>query len=1072
MRLATLELLSFGPFENERLVFDDGPSLELVVGPNEAGKTTALRAISALFYGIPERTRDDHRFRMPELRIGATITNKLGERLSFVRRKGRAATLTEPDAGAVIEDARLERMLGGISKDMFHSLFGLDYASLSAGAEALLAGRGEVGQSLFDAGGGRGAHDVLAKLRIECDELFKPAGKNQKINEAIGRLKVAKAKVASASMSGEVYERHVGQLETMQSEQAARARERQRLETYASSINRLLQVLPTLQKLATNERQQAELAETQHLPEAQLLPENARAERMGVEAEGQRAETAVRHLRADLAELEARSAELVAEAAAAGDLRAEDVHELDDLRSVVVAARKDLPRRRSDLAYLEADAKKILVEVGHRAGNGLEVARLDPVMEARIERLMAVRATLDGRLGPCRDEANTATTRLQLAEQRIAALPPAVNVDALGLATLHLRRQHTAQRTREAQFDESRERSRQASERARVGLEGLELAGEVPSEELLLRARAERDRRYAHALGERTDEAMKALAEAIDETDEVSDRLRRESERVSLRARFVAELAGSERERIVCEEAMGQLAEREKVLARELEAAMESVFAAARSAALGVPVADAFGSEGGRAESPGARTLSELLDRADVELTRHKANADERRELMRAKDARVAELAEAMQNRRAAEQDDEDARAALAHALGPLGLGSDSSLEEARELLRETRRCGEIGRKVRELHQRIAAMEAEEVRLVELVARLSSPGAIAMDDGLAAGDALLGRHRRAQEATAQLVRATSMKVAKARALRDADDILLRSQAKLTRLIAQAGAEDIAGRERAEDASQEKRKLLLDRAALEAELAQQGGGRSRAELTTVAAGVDIDAKRAELAEVESGLRHLGGEIDRNSGEIRDLTRVVAEGLAGQDEAQVAADLAQSCLAEIRGHAEKYVTCRLAAELLTQEIERYRSQNQGPVLSMANALFPRLTLGSFSGLRVDYTGAEAALVCVRPNGKDLAVDALSQGARDQLYLALRLASMTHFAHRREPMPFVLDDVLVHFDDARARAAFEVLFDAAQHLQLIFFTHHEHLVELARSVAASHRLHVHHLGKTAKP
>ena len=47
----------------------------------------------------------------------------------------------------------------------------------------------------------------------------------------------------------------------------------------------------------------------------------------------------------------------------------------------------------------------------------------------------------------------------------------------------------------------------------------------------------------------------------------------------------------------------------------------------------------------------------------------------------------------------------------------------------------------------------------------------------------------------------------------------------------------------------------------------------------------------------------------------------------------------------------------------------------------------------------------------------------------------------------------MPLVLDDVLIHFDDGRARAALRVLGEFAATTQVLFFTHHERLVELAR-------------------
>ena len=49
----------------------------------------------------------------------------------------------------------------------------------------------------------------------------------------------------------------------------------------------------------------------------------------------------------------------------------------------------------------------------------------------------------------------------------------------------------------------------------------------------------------------------------------------------------------------------------------------------------------------------------------------------------------------------------------------------------------------------------------------------------------------------------------------------------------------------------------------------------------------------------------------------------------------------------------------------------------------------------------------------------------------------------------------LPFLADDLFVNFDDDRARAGLEVLADLARSTQVLVFTHHSHLVELARSI-----------------
>jgi uncharacterized protein YhaN len=67
----------------------------------------------------------------------------------------------------------------------------------------------------------------------------------------------------------------------------------------------------------------------------------------------------------------------------------------------------------------------------------------------------------------------------------------------------------------------------------------------------------------------------------------------------------------------------------------------------------------------------------------------------------------------------------------------------------------------------------------------------------------------------------------------------------------------------------------------------------------------------------------------------------------------------------------------------------------------------------------------------------------------------------------------MPWVLDDVLVHFDDERSRAALEVLAEFSRDSQVLFFTHHTRTVELARRYISPDQVAIHVLtGSSLQP
>ena len=76
------------------------------------------------------------------------------------------------------------------------------------------------------------------------------------------------------------------------------------------------------------------------------------------------------------------------------------------------------------------------------------------------------------------------------------------------------------------------------------------------------------------------------------------------------------------------------------------------------------------------------------------------------------------------------------------------------------------------------------------------------------------------------------------------------------------------------------------------------------------------------------------------------------------------------------------------------------------------------------------------------------------------------AERIASLERYLERNPPLPLVLDDILIHFDDERATAAFEVLGELAARVQILFFTHHARDLTLAAGAIASQSLFRHSL------
>ena len=231
------------------------------------------------------------------------------------------------------------------------------------------------------------------------------------------------------------------------------------------------------------------------------------------------------------------------------------------------------------------------------------------------------------------------------------------------------------------------------------------------------------------------------------------------------------------------------------------------------------------------------------------------------------------------------------------------------------------------------------------------------------------------------------------------------------------------------------------------------LDQQGDGLAMDVLEEECRDVDIDQVRAREEESEGALKLLQEQLHEAVVAQTEAHRVF-QAIGADDAAAKAASDRQEALAAMREAAERYVRVRTSEMLLRWAIDRYRREKQGPLLKRAGELFQVLTLNSFERLEVAFDERENMhLTGVRPSGEVVAIPGLSTGTEDQLFLALRIAAVEDYLASAVAMPFVADDLFINFDPERAAAGFEVLGQLAERTQVLFYTHHPHLVDVAR-------------------
>jgi uncharacterized protein YhaN len=353
--------------------------------------------------------------------------------------------------------------------------------------------------------------------------------------------------------------------------------------------------------------------------------------------------------------------------------------------------------------------------------------------------------------------------------------------------------------------------------------------------------------------------------------------------------------------------------------------------------------------------------------------------------------------------------------------------------------------------------ERIDTMDADlaafNAMAKAVVARLDTPE-LADAEARVATRALYQRLRDAEASNQRWVAADESLSAASGQLDEAKKVVERIRAKVAPLLATAGVSTPVEAVPLVERSDRKRRLAAD-----VKLATDALTRDSDGLGLEAVVNEVDS--CELTQLSTDLATNADSLDEV--QLR-LTRLAEERLeaaqefmaiAGGKDAASAEARRQEALSEMADASERYVRVATAARLLTWAIDRYRDQKQGPMLARAGVIFSTLTIGRYSKLFVDYEKTPLSLSALRTDGRQVEVAGLSVGTRDQLYLALRLAALELHLAQSKALPFVADDLFINFDDERASAGLVALRELSARTQVLFLSHHDHLLPRVKQV-----------------
>ena len=197
------------------------------------------------------------------------------------------------------------------------------------------------------------------------------------------------------------------------------------------------------------------------------------------------------------------------------------------------------------------------------------------------------------------------------------------------------------------------------------------------------------------------------------------------------------------------------------------------------------------------------------------------------------------------------------------------------------------------------------------------------------------------------------------------------------------------------------------------------------------------------------EEQNRLMQLRGELMQEVKALGDDSRL--------DEVRLELNSIESEIGQLK---LKWQELGASTQMLELIRESYESKRQPETLLEASTYLEKLSDGKYTRIWTRMTGEE--LLVDNVNDESIAVDKLSRGTREAVFLSLRLALVGAYARRGALIPMVLDDVLVNFDGQRARNAAEVLYDFSRNgYQILMFTCHDHIRDIFHSLGADVRI-----------
>lgn len=248
---------------------------------------------------------------------------------------------------------------------------------------------------------------------------------------------------------------------------------------------------------------------------------------------------------------------------------------------------------------------------------------------------------------------------------------------------------------------------------------------------------------------------------------------------------------------------------------------------------------------------------------------------------------------------------------------------------------------------------------------------------------------------------------------------------------------------------------ERKRLAEEIGTYEKNLRRISGETDISALKKKLKGLKLEEIKNEKDELAAKARDIEIDLEELRNRKAELKQAIETIKSADDIARLRSE-EESVLSEIRQSAFDWAKYAAAKFLIEKAREKYEKEQQPKVIHDAGSFFKKITASRYRSLFAPM--GEDTIEVITSKDERKKTDELSRGTAEQLYLSIRFGYILNRAQNSEPLPVIMDDILVNFDPIRAREAAKAILELSNDQQVLFFTCHPDTISIFKDIVPS--------------